>query len=55
MPWSGEQDYLKPDVQHQVVQVLVEAGGVCTAIGQNLVQYEVSFEQLVLQELETIL
>ena len=55
MPGSGEQDYLKPDVQHQVVQVLLEAGGVCTAMGQDLVQYEVSMEQLVVQELETIL
>jgi len=36
-------------------QVLQEAGGVCTAMGQNLVQYEVSMEQLVVQELDNIL
>ena len=32
-----------------------EAGGVCTAMGQNLVQYEVSMEQLVVQELDSVL
>eukprot|EP00092_Neocalanus_flemingeri_P030479 GFUD01033086.1.p1 GENE.GFUD01033086.1~~GFUD01033086.1.p1 ORF type:complete len:647 (-),score=306.09 GFUD01033086.1:446-2386(-) len=36
-------------------QVLQETGGVCTAVGQNLVQYEISVEQLVVQELETVL
>jgi len=36
-------------------KVLQEAGGVCTAMGQNLVQYEVSMEQLVVQELESVL
>lgn len=36
-------------------QVLQEAGGVCSAMGQNLVQYEVSLEQLVVQQLEIVL
>lgn len=36
-------------------KVLQEAGGVCTAMGQNLVQYEVSMEQLVVQELDAVL
>lgn len=36
-------------------QVLLEAGGVCTSIGYNLVQYEISVEQLVIQQLESVL
>jgi len=36
-------------------QVLLEAGGVCTSIGHNLVQYEISVEQLVIHQLETVL
>ena len=35
--------------------MLLEAGGVCTSIGYNLVQYEISVEQLVIQQLETVL
>ena len=37
------------------MQVLLEAGGVCTTIGHNLVQYEVSLEQLVVQQLDSVL
>ena len=36
-------------------QVLLAAGGVCTSIGSHLVQYEISVEQLVIQQLETVL
>lgn len=36
-------------------QVLVETGGLCTATGMNLVQYEISVEQLVLQELDLVI
>lgn len=36
-------------------QVLVETGGLCTSTGMNLVQYEISVEQLVLTELDTVL
>jgi len=36
-------------------QVLQETGGVCTAVGQDLVQYEISVEQLVVQELDAVL
>ena len=38
-----------------MLQVLQETGAVCTGVGQNLVQYEISVEQLVVQELETVL
>ena len=37
------------------LQVLVETGGLCTSTGMNLVQYEISVEQLVLTELDTVL
>ena len=33
----------------------MESGGVCSAVGQSLVQYEISVEQLVVQQLETVL
>jgi len=36
-------------------QALMESGGVCSAVGQSLVQYEISVEQLVVQQLETVL
>lgn len=36
-------------------QVLVETGGLCTAVGSSLVQYELSVEQLVLGELDLII
>ena len=36
-------------------QVLLAVGGVCTSIGSHLVQYEISVEQLVIQQLETVL
>jgi len=36
-------------------QVLVETGGLCTSTGMNLVQYEISVEQLVLTELDNVL
>ena len=35
--------------------MLLEAGGLSTSIGYNLVQYEISVEQLVIQQLETVL
>ena len=35
--------------------MLLTAGGVCTSIGSHLVQYEISVEQLVLQQLDTVL
>jgi len=36
-------------------QVLIETGGLCTSTGMNLVQYEISVEQLVLTELDSVL
>ena len=43
----GEHSDLLLGLPHHVLQVLQEAGAVCTAMGQNIVQYEVSMEQLV--------
>jgi len=36
-------------------QVLVETGQLCTSTGMNLVQYEISVEQLVLSELDQVI
>lgn len=36
-------------------QILLATGGVCTSIGSHLVQYEISVEQLVIQQLEAVL
>ena len=45
----------KQQAQTCLGQVLLAAGGVCTSIGSHLVQYEISVEQLVIQQLETVL